>query len=121
MLTYFQQVQQSAFDDIVYKVDITRNIAVQYVALKPIYESKTSSAPNLFSQVSDVTPFFSVSDEEEQAIAGRLQIRVIDTTGGATFVQTDDKEIFQSRHLKLLNFAYGLNRKKPAATYKSGL
>lgn len=37
------------------------------------------------------------ADEEEQAVAGRLEIRVVDSTGGATVVQTTaDKEPLQS-------------------------
>lgn len=38
-------------------------------------------------------------EEEEEAVAGRLEIRVVDATGGATVVQTTaDREPLQSRY-----------------------
>lgn len=83
----------------VYKVDIMRNIAVQYFRLKPAHKLRRSSDPNLASKFTDVEPLFSLPDEEVQAVAGRLEIRVVDATGGTTIVETTtDKEIIQSTY-----------------------
>ena len=43
-------------------------------------------------------------DDEEQAVAGRLEIRVVDANGGATIVQTSaDKQPLQSKLTIILN------------------
>ena len=54
---------------------------------------RRASVPAVAFASPTTVPTTPVGDEEEQAVAGRLEIRVVDSTGGATVVQTSaDKE-----------------------------
>ncbi|XP_058800725.1 tau-tubulin kinase homolog Asator isoform X2 [Phymastichus coffea] len=90
-------IQQAAFDDLLYKVDVMRNIATRYDELKQTPKPRRASVPVMYfgQQGFPVTP---VTDEEEQAVAARLEIRLVNTTEGTTVVQTTaDKEPIQKK------------------------
>ncbi|XP_057319024.1 uncharacterized protein LOC130663675 isoform X2 [Microplitis mediator] len=90
-------VQQAAFDDLLYEVDVMWNVAMRYDEPKESPTHRRSSVPAI-EFASPVLPGTPAGDEEEQAVAGRLEIRVVDSTGGATVVQTTaDKEPLQKK------------------------
>ncbi|XP_012270730.1 tau-tubulin kinase homolog Asator isoform X3 [Orussus abietinus] len=92
------QVQQAAFDDSLYKVDVMRNIATRDDEPKESPPARRASVPAVAFASISTAPETPVGDEEEQAVAGRLEIRVVDATGGATVVQTSaDKEPLQRK------------------------
>ncbi|XP_012270729.1 tau-tubulin kinase homolog Asator isoform X2 [Orussus abietinus] len=91
-------VQQAAFDDSLYKVDVMRNIATRDDEPKESPPARRASVPAVAFASISTAPETPVGDEEEQAVAGRLEIRVVDATGGATVVQTSaDKEPLQRK------------------------
>lgn len=72
-----------------------RNVAVLANKKMNNFNIRCASMPSMLILSSCNT--FAI-DEEEQAIAGRLEIRVFDATGGATIVKTTaDKEPLQSK------------------------
>ncbi|XP_071573301.1 uncharacterized protein [Temnothorax nylanderi] len=80
-------VQQAAFDDLLYEVDVMRNIATRYDEPRQTAPVRRSSLPAVaFSP--DAMFNTPRGEEEGEAVAGRLEIRVVDATGGATIVQT---------------------------------
>lgn len=72
-----------------------RNVGAFCEESSKVVPARSHSMPTIrLSPVHTATP---VVDEEEQAVAGRLEIRVVDASGGATVVQTSaDKEPLQS-------------------------
>ncbi|XP_008202443.1 tau-tubulin kinase homolog Asator isoform X2 [Nasonia vitripennis] len=91
-------VQQAAFDDLVYEVDVMRNIATRHDEPRESPPPRRASVPAVMLSPSNTVPNTPAVDEEEQAVAGRLEIRVVDATGGATVVQTSaDKEPLQKK------------------------
>lgn len=84
-----------------------RNIATRYDEPRQTIPVRRSSLPAVAFFLPDVM-FNTPRDEEEEAVAGRLEIRVVDATGGATIVQTSaDREPLQStcNHLYLLDLS----------------
>ncbi|XP_018049254.1 PREDICTED: uncharacterized protein LOC108687803 isoform X1 [Atta colombica] len=91
-------VQQAAFDDLLYEVDVMRNIATRYDEPKQTVLIRRSSLPAVTFSPFDATVNTPRGEEEEEAVAGRLEIRVVDATGGATIVQTSaDREPLQKK------------------------
>ncbi|XP_046741888.1 uncharacterized protein LOC124408761 isoform X3 [Diprion similis] len=91
-------VQQAAFDDLLYEVDVMRNIAARRDDPKEILPVRRASVPAVTFSPPNTVPTTPGADDEEQAVAGRLEIRVVDATGGATIVQTRaDKEPLQKK------------------------
>lgn len=73
-----------------------RNIATRYDEPRQTTPVRRSSLPAVAFSPDAIfnTPR---GEEEEEAVAGRLEIRVVDATGGATIVQTSaDREPLQS-------------------------
>lgn len=92
-------MQQAAFDDLLYEVDVMRNVAMRHDEPRSSPPPRRASVPAVAFLPPSTVPTTPVGDEEEQAVAGRLEIRVVDSTGGATVVQTSaDKEPLQSEH-----------------------
>jgi len=74
-----------------------RNIATRYDEPKQTVPIRRSSLPAVTFSPFDATVNTPRGEEEEEAVAGRLEIRVVDATGGATIVQTSaDREPLQS-------------------------
>lgn len=72
-----------------------RNIATRYDEPKQTASVRRTSLPAV--AFSDTIFNAHKGEEEEEAVAGRLEIRVVDATGGATIVQTSaDREPLQS-------------------------
>ncbi|XP_015123077.1 tau-tubulin kinase homolog Asator isoform X1 [Diachasma alloeum] len=95
-------VQQAAFDDLLYEVDVMWNVAMRHDEPKESAVTRRASVPAVAFTSSGVTMN---GEEEEEAVAGRLEIRVVDPTIGATVVQTTvDKEPI---HKKLTNGTTG--------------
>ncbi|XP_072758924.1 tau-tubulin kinase homolog Asator isoform X2 [Anoplolepis gracilipes] len=91
-------VQQAAFDDLLYEVDVMRNIATRYDEPKQVAPVRRTSLPAVAFSLSDAMFNAHKGEEEEEAVAGRLEIRVVDATGGATIVQTSaDREPLQKK------------------------
>ncbi|XP_070153563.1 tau-tubulin kinase homolog Asator isoform X1 [Polyergus mexicanus] len=91
-------VQQAAFDDLLYEVDVMRNIATRYDEPKQTVSVRRTSLPAVAFSLSDTMFNAHKGEEEEEAVAGRLEIRVVDATGGATIVQTSaDREPLQKK------------------------
>ncbi|XP_024936854.1 tau-tubulin kinase homolog Asator isoform X2 [Cephus cinctus] len=91
-------VQQAAFDDLLYEVDVMRNIATRHDEPRQSPLQRRASVPAVAFSPPNTVPSTPAGDEEEQAVAGRLEIRVVDATGGATVVQTSaDKEPLQKK------------------------
>ncbi|KAJ8683700.1 hypothetical protein QAD02_019492 [Eretmocerus hayati] len=91
-------VQQAAFDDLMYEVDVMRNIATRHDEPKESSATRRASVPMVPYAPPNVASDTPAIEEEEQAVAGRLEIRVVDATGGATVVQTSaDKEPLQKK------------------------
>ncbi|XP_011495946.1 PREDICTED: uncharacterized protein LOC105360678 [Ceratosolen solmsi marchali] len=91
-------VQQAAFGDIIFEVDVIRNIVMRHNQPKANPLPRRASEPTVMFLPSDSIINTAAHEEEEQAIAGRLEIRVVDGTGGATIVQTSaDKEPIQKK------------------------
>ncbi|XP_014482904.1 PREDICTED: uncharacterized protein LOC106748669 isoform X2 [Dinoponera quadriceps] len=90
-------VQQAAFDDLLYEVDVMRNVATRYDEPRQTPPVRRSSLPaDVF--LPDAKFNTPRGEEEEEAVAGRLEIRVVDATGGATIVQTSaDREPLQKK------------------------
>ncbi|XP_066599003.1 tau-tubulin kinase homolog Asator isoform X2 [Prorops nasuta] len=86
-------VQQAAFDDLLYEVDVMRNVATRHDEPRESPPPRRASLPAVaFSPLCTMSNTPGV-EEEEEAVAGRLEIRVVDATGGATVVQTSaDRE-----------------------------
>ena len=96
-------MQQATFDDLVYEVDVMRNIATRHDEPKESPRTRRASVSAVTFLPIDTISSAPIVDEEEQAVAGRLEIRVVDASGGATVVQTSaDKEPLQSKSLKLI-------------------
>lgn len=92
-----RQVQQAAFDDLLYEIDVMRNIATRYDEPRQTPPVRRSSLPAVAFFLPDAMFNIPRGEEEEEAVAGRLEIRVVDATGGATIVQTSaDREPLQS-------------------------
>lgn len=73
-----------------------RNVATRYDEPRQAAPARRSSLPAVAFSPDAIfnTPR---GEEEEEAVAGRLEIRVVDATGGATIVQTSaDREPLQS-------------------------
>ncbi|XP_017764470.1 PREDICTED: uncharacterized protein LOC108553902 isoform X2 [Eufriesea mexicana] len=81
-------VQQAAFDDLLYEVDVMRNIATRYDEPRQSPPPRRASVPAVAFSPPNTIPSTPRGEEEEEAVAGRLEIRVVDATGGATVVQT---------------------------------
>lgn len=81
-----------------YEVDVMRNIATRYDEPRQTAPVRRSSLPAVsFSLDTMFNTPRGEEEEEERAVAGRLEIRVVDATGGATIVQTSaDREPLQS-------------------------
>ncbi|XP_043483044.1 tau-tubulin kinase homolog Asator isoform X2 [Leptopilina heterotoma] len=91
-------VQQAAFDDLLYEVDVMRNIATRHDEPRESPPRRRASVPAVTFSPTNTVPTTPAGDEEEEAVAGRLEIRVVDGTGGATVVQTSaDKEPLQKK------------------------
>ncbi|XP_043290115.1 tau-tubulin kinase homolog Asator isoform X3 [Venturia canescens] len=91
-------VQQALFDDLLYEVDVMRNVATRHDEPRRSPPPRRASVPAVAFASPKTVPTTPVGDEEEQAVAGRLEIRVVDSTGGATVVQTSaDKEPLQKK------------------------
>lgn len=74
-----------------------RNIATRYDEPRQSAPVRRSSLPAVAFSPSDAMFNTPRGEEEEEAVAGRLEIRVVDATGGATIVQTSaDREPLQS-------------------------
>lgn len=74
-----------------------RNIATRYDEPRQTAPARRSSLPAVAFFFPDGTSNTPRTEEEEEAVAGRLEIRVVDATGGATIVQTSaDREPLQS-------------------------
>lgn len=81
-----------------------RNIATRYDEPRQTTSVRRSSLPAVAFSSNAIfnTPR---GEEEEEAVAGRLEIRVVDATGGATIVQTSaDREPLQSMCDRLFFF-----------------
>ncbi|XP_043249802.1 tau-tubulin kinase homolog Asator isoform X5 [Colletes gigas] len=92
------QVQQAAFDDLLYEVDVMRNIATRYDEPRESPPPRRASVPAVAFSPPNTMPSTPGGEEEEEAVAGRLEIRVVDATGGATVVQTTaDREPLQKK------------------------
>ncbi|KZC08670.1 Tau-tubulin kinase 1 [Dufourea novaeangliae] len=91
-------IQQASFDDLVYEVDLMRNIATRYDQPRESPPPRRASVPAVAFSPPNTTPSTpGGEEEEEEAVAGRLEIRVVDGTGGATVVQTiTDREPLQT-------------------------
>ncbi|XP_029051018.2 tau-tubulin kinase homolog Asator isoform X4 [Osmia bicornis bicornis] len=90
-------VQQAAFDDLLYEIDVMRNIASRYDEPRQSPSPRRASVPAVAFSPPNTIPSTPGGEEEEEAVAGRLEIRVVDATGGATVVQTTaDKEPLQT-------------------------
>lgn len=91
-------VQQAAFDDLLYEVDVMRNIATRHDEPRQNPPTRRASVPAVAFSPPNTMPTTPAAEEEEEAVAGRLEIRVVDATGGATVVQTSaDKEPVQRK------------------------
>ncbi|XP_043249796.1 tau-tubulin kinase homolog Asator isoform X2 [Colletes gigas] len=91
-------VQQAAFDDLLYEVDVMRNIATRYDEPRESPPPRRASVPAVAFSPPNTMPSTPGGEEEEEAVAGRLEIRVVDATGGATVVQTTaDREPLQKK------------------------
>nr|XP_034186999.1 tau-tubulin kinase homolog Asator isoform X2 [Osmia lignaria] len=91
-------VQQAAFDDLLYEIDVMRNIASRYDEPRQSPSPRRASVPAVAFSPPNTIPSTPGGEEEEEAVAGRLEIRVVDATGGATVVQTTaDKEPLQKK------------------------
>ncbi|XP_068979004.1 tau-tubulin kinase homolog Asator isoform X2 [Bombus flavifrons] len=91
-------VQQAAFDDLLYEVDIMRNIATRYDEPRQSRPPRRASVAAIAFSPPNTIPSTPGGEEEEEAVAGRLEIRVVDATGGATVVQTTaDREPLQRK------------------------
>ncbi|KOC68797.1 Tau-tubulin kinase 1 [Habropoda laboriosa] len=91
-------VQQAAFDDLLYEVDVMRNIATRYDEPRQSPSPRRASVPAVAFSPPNTVPSTPGGEEEEEAVAGRLEIRVVDATGGATVVQTTaDREPLQRK------------------------
>lgn len=107
--TYFLQVQQAAFDDLLYEVDVMRNIATRHDEPRQSPPPRRASVPAVAFSPTNTTPSTPGGEEEEEAVAGRLEIRVVDATGGATVVQTTaDREPLQSKYRLASIFTFRL-------------
>lgn len=74
-----------------------RNIATRYDEPKQALPFRRTSLPAVAFSASDTMFNAHKGEDEEEAVAGRLEIRVVDATGGATIVQTSaDREPLQS-------------------------
>jgi len=83
-----------------------RNIATRYDEPRQIASVRRSSLPAVAFSPSDAMFNIPRGEEEEEAVAGRLEIRVVDATGGATIVQTSaDREPLQSMCDRLFFFS----------------
>ncbi|XP_076223927.1 tau-tubulin kinase asator isoform X3 [Nomia melanderi] len=90
-------VQQAAFDDLLYEVDVMRNIATRYDEPRESPPPRRASVPAVAFSPPNTMPSTPGGEEEEGAVAGRLEIRVVDATAGATVVQTiADREPIQT-------------------------
>ncbi|XP_078050960.1 tau-tubulin kinase asator isoform X3 [Augochlora pura] len=91
-------VQQAAFDDLFYEVDVMRNIATRYDEPRQSPPPRRASVPAVAFSPPNTMPSTPGGEEEEAgAVAGRLEIRVVDATAGATVVQTTtDREPMQT-------------------------
>lgn len=77
-----------------------RNVATRYDEPRQAALVRRPSLPAVAFSLSDAMFNAPRGEEEEEAVAGRLEIRVVDATGGATIVQTSaDREPLQSDHL----------------------
>ncbi|XP_032667725.1 tau-tubulin kinase homolog Asator isoform X3 [Odontomachus brunneus] len=91
-------VQQAAFDDLLYEIDVMRNVATRYDEPRQTPPVRRSSLPAVAFFFPDAMFNIPRGEEEEEAVAGRLEIRVVDATGGATIVQTSaDREPLQKK------------------------
>lgn len=79
-----------------------RNVATRYDEPRQTPEpTRRSSLPAVAFSLSDAIFNTPRGEEEEEAVAGRLEIRVVDATGGATIVQTSaDREPLQSMYIQ---------------------
>ncbi|XP_076754507.1 tau-tubulin kinase asator isoform X1 [Xylocopa sonorina] len=91
-------VQQAAFDDLLYEVDVMRNVATRYDEPRQSPPPRRASVPAVAFSPPNTIPSTPGGEEEEEAVAGRLEIRVVNATGGATVVQTTaDREPLQRK------------------------
>lgn len=87
-----------------------RNIATRHDEPRQSPPPRRASVPAVMLSPPNTVPNTPAVDEEEQAVAGRLEIRVVDATGGATVVQTSaDKEPLQSTHSFIDKLPYCYN------------
>ncbi|KAF5284207.1 hypothetical protein FQR65_LT00207 [Abscondita terminalis] len=71
-------LQQAAFDDLVFRVDVMRNVASRQVpADEDVHRRKWGSSPAVIALDDCVSRKDDDEEEEEQEVAGRLQIRVV--------------------------------------------
>lgn len=81
-----------------------RNVATRHDEPRQTEATRRSSLPAVAFSHSDAVYNTPRGEEEEEAVAGRLEIRVVDATGGATIVQTSaDREPLQSMQDRLLS------------------
>lgn len=80
-----------------------RNIATRYDEPRQSPPPRRASVPAVAFSPPNTIPSTPGGEEEEEAVAGRLEIRVVDATGGATVVQTTaDREPLQSKYRNAL-------------------
>lgn len=91
-----------------------RNIATRYDEPRQNPPLRRASVPAVAFSPHNTVPSTPAGDEEEEAVAGKLEIRVVDATGGATVIQTSaDREPLQSKlKYKCINFLLILKKKK---------
>jgi tau tubulin kinase len=81
----------------IFEVDLIRNIAIRHSQPKKNSLFRRASVPTMMFLLPNSIVSMPTPEEEEQAVACRLEIRVVDATGGATIVQTSaDTEPIQS-------------------------
>lgn len=80
-----------------------RNIATRYDEPRQSRPPRRASVAAIAFSPPNTIPSTPGGEEEEEAVAGRLEIRVVDATGGATVVQTTaDREPLQSKYRNAL-------------------
>lgn len=84
-----------------------RNIATRYDEPRQSPPLRRASVPAVAFSPPNTIPSTPGGEEEEEAVAGRLEIRVVDATGGATVVQTTaDREPLQSKYVFFLKITF---------------
>lgn len=99
-------MQQAGINNLLNEVEIIRRLPTSLEGSQQVLECRRASIPlthlSYFKSGSN-----NATEEEEQAIAGRLEIRVVDATGGTTIVRTSvDEEPLQGMIYSMLKLVY---------------